>query len=565
MRKLAIGTTWVALVATAACNDALDVANRNSPDVNRALSSPAAVEQIVSTLYQGIHTGLHGSSTSLSPQMAVMSFASYGTVANFGMGTRAGIPRSQIDNKRNNITDAENLRDFSFMSRRSRDAADAVQALDKLAAQGKVVGNPGAADNNVGLNKRVRSFALFCDGLALGYLALSYDSAAIVTHQSKPASEETPPLSDYNAVMTAAIALLDSAEAQATGAAAAPGFPLPNTSGAYLNGQALTQDQYIRVIRSFRARFRAGVARTPAERAAVDWTKVIADATNGIQANLVIQLQAGYAASWDTRQIYQDDSRGWHQMPLMIYGMADTSGTYDAFIAAPLGQRNGQAPNMIIRTPDRRFPRGDTRAQQQANSLPNAANTGFVYPYIRNRSGQDTPSADAWATSFYDFYRFKNIDLNNGSGPWPEMMKVEMDMLAAEGYIRQNNFAAATTLINASRANAGLAPIGTITSATQAIQGGAANCVPRVPVGPNYTTTACGNIMEAMKWEKRMETAFTGYGQWYFDARGWGDLPEGTALNWPVPNEELDARSKPLYNLGGVGGPASAAKGTYGF
>jgi hypothetical protein len=62
-----------------------------------------------------------------------------------------------------------------------------------------------------------------------------------------------------------------------------------------------------------------------------------------------------------------------------------------------------------------------------------------------------------------------------------------------------------------------------------------------------------------------METAFTGYGQWYFDGRGWGDLPEGTAVHWPTPNQELDARLKPLYNLGGIGGRDGAARGTYGF
>ena len=74
----------------------------------------------------------------------------------------------------------------------------------------------------------------------------------------------------------------------------------------------------------------------------------------------------------------------------------------------------------------------------------------------------------------------------------------------------------------------------------------------------------CGTIFEALKWEKRMETAFTGWASWYFDSRGWGDLPEGTPLEFPVPFQELDARQKPLYNLGGIGGKSAAAKGTYG-
>jgi len=95
---------------------------------------------------------------------------------------------------------------------------------------------------------------------------------------------------------------------------------------------------------------------------------------------------------------------------------------------------------------------------------------------------------------------------------------------------------------------------------------GGSGCVPRVPQPPDFTTTACGNIFEALKWEKRMETAFIGYGSWYFDDRGWGDLPEGTALNWPVPWQEMDARVEPFYNMPDVakGTLPGAAKGTYG-
>jgi hypothetical protein len=68
-----------------------------------------------------------------------------------------------------------------------------------------------------------------------------------------------------------------------------------------------------------------------------------------------------------------------------------------------------------------------------------------------------------------------------------------------------------------------------------------------------------------MKWEKRLESAYTTYGAWYLDSRGWGDLPEGTPLSWPVPFQELDARKKPIYDLGGVGQPGGAAPSLYGF
>src|SRR5581483_4474056 len=126
----------------------------------------------------------------------------------------------------------------------------------------------------------------------------------------------------------------------------------------------------------------------------------------------------------------------------------------------------------------------------------------------------------------------------------------ELDLLAAEGYIRQGQIAQAAALIDKTRTTRGGLPAlsGAVTSINDPVPGGQ-GCVPRVPQPPTFTSTACGNIMAAMKWEKRMETAFTGYGMWYFDSRGWGDLPEGTAMHFPVPYQEGETRqsANPYY------------------
>jgi hypothetical protein len=63
-----------------------------------------------------------------------------------------------------------------------------------------------------------------------------------------------------------------------------------------------------------------------------------------------------------------------------------------------------------------------------------------------------------------------------------------------------------------------------------------------------------------MKYEKRMETAFTGFLVWFADGRGWGDLVTGTPVEWPVPYQEMQSRYTAYYN-----GTKVAAKGTYGF
>jgi hypothetical protein len=113
-------------------------------------------------------------------------------------------------------------------------------------------------------------------------------------------------------------------------------------------------------------------------------------------------------------------------------------------------------------------------------------------------------------------------------------------------------------------------PAITAFDATSPVPGGA-SCVPKVPVGPSYNTIACGNMLEAMKWEKRIETAYTHFAPWFLDGRGWGDLAAGTPLFWPVPYQDLQARGalpSAIYSTGdGVGtAPNSAAvKGTYGW
>jgi hypothetical protein len=406
--------------------------------------------------------------------------------------------------------------------------------------------------DNTGLNTMSRSFAFFENGVSLGFLAMSYDSAAITTPATPPT--DIPPLSNHTDVMAAAMASLDTAYAIGSSSAAAGGFPL---SATYFNTPSgkTSQDLYLKLIRSYKARFRAGLARTPTERAAVDWDAVIADATNGLDSNFVVTINssAGWSLSWLGSQMFASNSAGWHEMSPMIIGMADTSGQYTSWIAQPLAARQ----MFLIETPDKRIPQGTSRKTQQDNSPKTWIYSN--YPYMRNRASADPPG-DGWGISFYDFWRFKGIFDSKGVGPWIEMGKTEIDMLAAEGYIRKGSYASAAALINKSRTAAGLPAV--LAQADGGLSG--SSCVPRVPTSAG-NTTQCGDLMEAMKWEKRMETAYTGYGQWFFDSRGWGDLAEGTPIEWPVPVQERDARTLPTYNLGGLGGASAAAKGTYGF
>ncbi len=544
----------VILVALAACRDTLVVENQNEQDRDRALGTAADLENFIGAAYTVAHQGtLGGSNDALQPQLQVMAMENVSGLANFAMNTRSAIARGPIDNTRGSQGNAGNFRDFLVGHRAARQAAIGLARLADLGT----LGSPAR-------DARARAFARFAQGVALGNLALAYDSASILTENDDPTAPSVA-LSSYTVVMAAALAYLDSAIAIASqptpSGPAADWFPLPNT---WINGQALTVAQFVQFARSYKARFSAGVARTPAERAAVDWTAVIADAAAGITAdfNVTLNPTAGWDVSWVV-QHYATGSANWHQVSQFWLGMADSSGGYNAWLATP---RAGRIPFLVV-TADRRFPQGTTRGAQSAVVVPGNFTT---IPYFRNRpSGEDQPG-DPLQISMYDYYRSRAAFLAaRVNVPYPIMTAAEIRLLAAEGYVRTGNIAQAAALIDFTRAaptRGSLPSLVTagITDTLTAVPGGA-GCVPRVPdAAASYTSSKCGNLWDALKWEYRMETAYAGYGMWFFASRGWGDLPEGTAIHWPVPYQEMDTRQQAFYGLGGVGAPGGAGPGNYG-
>jgi hypothetical protein len=556
MRTFRYVLAGAALIVFAACKDTLLVDNPNQADRNRALGTFADLESFLGAGYASAHSAvLGGQNDDLQTQLLVMGFENVSGLANFAMGPRGAVPRVQIDNQPNGTGDAGNLWDFTAGHRAARVAS---LALAKL----KTVSSGSPAQDG-----RDRAFCYFVRGVALGNLSLTYDSASILSENDDP--QAIIHLSSYQAVNTAALRDLDSAIAITN--ASTTGFPLPAT---WINGNALNATQFVQFIRSYKARLRADVARSPAERAAVDWTQVIADATNGITSDFIVQMNP--ATGWDViwpAQAFATGSASWHQMSQFMLGFADTSGAFDAWLALPRGSR---AP-FVVATPDLRLPQGTTRTAQIGDTSRAGFKNFYVSgttnpgrPYVRNRpTGEDAPQ-DPFGFSMYDFNRTRTFALQSPArtGPYPIMTAAEIRLLAAEGYLRQGSFASAIPLINMTRTDplrAGLPAVSALIADTNTAIGTLPNCVPRVPdIAKAFKGTKCGNVWDALKWEYHIETMYTGYGMWYFAARGWGDLPEGSAMSWPVPNEEMLTRNQPFYGLGGVGGPASTGKGNYG-
>lgn len=553
MQKIKAVRLWSAIaaasgvIALGACNDnPLAVSNVNQPDVARVYSTPRGVEAIIGKLYQQMWNAQQDNAA-VGIQSMVMSFESHSSLANFGFGARANIPRQTVDNTLGNPDQDIIFNDFDKLTRNARSAANAIAALQNFVAAGNTTGT--AARDAAAI-----SFAYFNLGYGLANVALFYDSAAIITPDVP--SDVVPPLSTASEVMTAAFTMFDSAIAVASSPAAAGtgGWPL---NAAWISGNAPSNTRWKQIIRSYKARFRAGLARTPAERAAIDWNAVVNDAVAGITSNFTVSVDP--ATGWFfgvLNQLAVDAT--WSQMTPMILGMADTTRAFDTWLAQGL---DAKVP-FLLRTPDQRFPSGETRAAQNTASggdVKTGTPAGSILYFFNRLQGNDKPPF-AWGNWFYDNQRFWGVRANAGKGPIMAFSRAENDMLAAEGYMRTGRTALAVPLINRTREIAGLPAIPAGASQTDAVPGGNA-CVPRVPQPPDFTITACGSVYEAMKWEKRVETSFTGYAQWFIDSRGWGDLTRGTILEWPVPWEELYTRQNlNLYTTVN----SRAAIGTYG-
>jgi hypothetical protein len=557
---------WVAvsaaLIGAVACNDTeLAVTNPNSGESDRVLGTPDDAEALIGTYFKRWYSGVFGSTAEMQGMADIMSLMNYSSLANNCLNARTPFSGAANTNTPGNTCRNEQSRLYYYTGEVNRVAST---FLSQIKAGNLKLGSPAR-------EARDKAYAEFLRGISIGYAAMMHDSLSVITDEQS--GQDQGVLIGYKEAADSAYAAFDRAIQLATApATGAQGFPLPDTW--IPSPTQWSAANFVRLNRSYRARIRANMARTPAERAAVDWTAVIADAQNGFTEDHYItnNTTTGPLNSW--RSQYQSFTT-WHQMPPFFIGMADVSGSYAAWIAQPLGERGAGGASFFLSTPDLRFPQGATRAAQQADfaitSCSSAGDTCKRY-FVNRPSGNDVTSGAGFGWSQYDHVRAYPWRLRGESGqarngPLIMMPKAELDLLAAEGMYRAGNYSGAAALVNLTRTTNGLPAI-TAFDQNSPVPGGATNCVPKVPVAP-FNVVACGKLWDALKYEKRIETAYTHYAPWYLDGRGWGDIPQDTPLFWAVPYQDLQARGAGLGDLYGTGPGllenSSAPVGVYGW
>mgnify|MGYP001341943944 CR=1 FL=1 len=503
-------------IATAGCQE-LTVPNLNNPERERVLQEPDDVEALLVGTWTQVWDLWQGATYS---SLALSAIADEFTTTheNYGAWTLSSEPRIAFDNSPEYAyaAVAENPYYNTY------DALASVHdGLEAILKRGIRITDSRGTD----LTPRAIAFAKFTQGALLGYLGLLYDRAFVVTENTPIADADKvkamKPL-PYKEVLDSAIASLEAAlEIAATHGVAIP--------GAWVKGDDLSADAFQRLIHSYIARYLVYGARTPTERAAVDWVRVVQEVDQGIVSDFAINGGQGLNSSY--KQYAQNSNCAscvTYYADYDLIGPADVSGAYQAWLATSLMARE----RFDIVTPDRRITGADG---------PRSNGTYFRYLSSTNlRADRGT-----YHFSNYQFYRFRGEYGRNAGTKLPAVTVAEMRLLKAEALYRLGDREGAAALINETRvANGELPPV------TASGVPAAPDCVPRTADG------RCGDLWDALVYEKRIETAGTDQIA-FFDARGFGILKPGTLLHLPIPGRELDVYGFPYYTFGG-GGEGSA-------
>jgi hypothetical protein len=419
---------------------------------------------------------------------------------------------------------------------------------------------------------RVLTFGKWLQGLSHVHLGMLFDSSAVITEEVDLSQIPELPFRHHQVVLDSGIVWLE----QSIAMAKAQSFLLPLKADLWVYNVPVSNDELAAVAHSYIARALAYSARTPAERAAVDWARVKSEIQQGVTApfgplgipNPIISMDyrgimtaapqnvAAICTSGGTN--FCGDKAGAMRVDLRLLGPADTTGAYQTWLQKVAGARFDTVAPILVISPDERI-------QRPTQTTPAVKPTYFKYTDVIPPPAIMPPERGPY---YYSNYWSSSRALNNhqqfpaaGGGRARRnttelggiqdamMLPAEMDLLLAEAEIRLGNPAAAVPLINKTRQANGNLPAVTVTGVPVS-----AGCVPK-----RYDGT-CGNLMDALMYEKRIETYGTAIS--YFDLRGWGCLAEGTPIELPPPGRQLDLIGKTNYTYGGVGLPGGAPKPT---
>jgi hypothetical protein len=497
---MAIAGAFTALTAVAGCGD-LSVPNLNSPDQSKALSDGASIANLIGNSFASWFNQTEG----YYPAIGVSSAADELTSAygNFGMRFEALEPRGPYLNIDNGSDDSKMTKTaWSNWYATLGSVNDGLNAIKNNGGK-LVVGGQDQTD-------MMTSLAYLIQGGVLSDLGLTFDQAAIVDETSDPTKTKFSPQKD---VIAAALAKFDKAIASTQGKS----WSVPQTYDEDLN---LNPDRVARLAASLAARTLLLSSRTAAQNSANDWAKILSYAQKGISTgsdpfdfNPSGTLTNAFGSAF--KAYVEEDT--WTRVDTRIVHLMDPTYPEHYPTAPPVPP--------TASSPDARF--------------------GTDYVFIKNIPFD--PSRGYFFFSNYAHKRWVYLAASdpNGTGPIPDMLRAENDLMIAEALVHTNgDLNLAASLVNKTRVGRGKLPAVTAAGVPQS-----ADCLPR------HSDGTCGTLLDAIMYERRIDLYGTGPFNAWGDRRRTDDLQPLTFRILPVPASELQTLSMPVYTFGGPGNP----------
>ncbi|MBN2632145.1 MAG: hypothetical protein JXR66_01215 [Bacteroidales bacterium] len=470
-------------VLLAGC-ESLEVKNENDPDFKTAFSNPSDVKGVAGSL---INAWYQTTQEYDGPALMLWTGSDAGTCSwgNANMRWFSNEPRVAFDNTPA-YTDA--VVSENYYAGLYSTLSYANDVMSKIAKEGMVF----TADDGTDETPLVEAIARLSQGLTLGYLGLIYDKVFIVTENTD--ITQTIATSPYKDVIDTALLFLD----ECIDICESSTFVLPS---GWITGGTYDQTKIGELANTVAALLLSYSPRSKAENDAVDWTRVLGYANNGLTYDFTPECDG---IKWYSYFQYYSYWGGWGQTDMRLVNMMDSrfpsrwadADVWDVLPAPVTSHTDG--------IDDRIF-------------------TDFEF---LDECGFKTERG-YYHFSCYRGTRQDDYIANEFVGPTPVFLKAENDLLKAEALLHTSGLVPAQTIIN---------------NGTRVTRGGLA------PIGATAT-----EIENAIFHERNIELHTTGMGVEFFTMRKADKLQPGTPLHLPLPGQQLEVNVMDYYTFGGLG------------
>lgn len=514
-KMILFGAAVFMVVSLSSCED-LVVTNKNEPDRERALNSPEDIETLISGSYRTFYYAGESYAPNFALSVAADEISS--SWGNFAMQFFGSEPRVPVNN------------DPSFAyAYVIEDPFSGSYSAISAAVDGLTAINEGLALENEAQTKRAKAFAQFVIGISHAHIAVIYDKGFVVTKVPAPGAFDpaNPPfkIQPSSAVFQAGLTFMQKAIQTAE---SAPAFTIP---AGWIGETEYTKEEFIGIIKMYRAHYRASMPRTPEEELNVDWQAVLND-INGSYTEITgkdFKIVDTAEERWFSGIRYYGKNAGWTRVDIRTIGPADTTGAYQDWLDSELSER---------------FPFGVETADKRISGHKTVDGVDYGKYFYRSGPAPFPQARGIYHYALYTYNRNWDTYQNYAQGNYKLMITHStMQLLKAEALLHINaqaNKARVVDIINQTRVGVGELPPATMSD----------------PIGSMLdpqSALADASLWSKLKHEKRMESFGTICGLAFFDDRGWGGLVVGTPIALPIPGSELLVLKKAIYTTDVVG------------